>query len=126
MSRHNTTGTPSQLPETFIDLLVSGRVLLDDVDDFVSEWHSAAGNSPAACLRLNEYLGITSGEYQLWAERPEALRFIATAHRDGLAIADVLRQASGVAARASEQSEARKLLEWLEKTGRVKPEDLDW
>jgi hypothetical protein len=126
MSRGPADRRGTTAPGNFMDLLVSGRAFLDDVDDYVSAWHDAPGTSPVASQELYEFLGITHDEYQLWAEKPESLRYITSAHKADLPVADVLLQLTGpgVAARAGDQAEARKLLDWLIQTGRVDPSDI--
>lgn len=106
---------------TFMDLLLSGEALQEDIDDFVASWHDAPENSAAARQSLEDFLGMTWDEYRLWVEHPESLRFIAAAHKAKQPVATVLRtlDRTGVAARTSEQGEAHKLLDWLIARGRV-------
>jgi hypothetical protein len=106
---------------TYMDLLLSGDVLREEIDDFVGSWHDAKEGTAVANLSLHDYLGMTWNEYRLWVEHPESLRFIAIAHKADQPVASVLRDLdkTGVAARTSEQSEAHKLLQWLIDKGRV-------
>lgn len=106
---------------SYIDLLLRGEALREDIDDFVADWHEAPNGSPTARRSLEEFLGMTGSEYRLWIEHPESLRFIAAAHKAGQPVAEVLASLdrTGVAARTSEQAEARKLLDWLIERGRV-------
>jgi hypothetical protein len=110
---------------TFIDLLLSGDALQDDVDDFVDAWHEAEPDSSAATLELSEFLGMNEDEYGLWVEQPTSVQFIVYAHkydRPVLAVIQALSTA-GVAARAADQSEAKKLLRWLKETGRIEGDE---
>jgi hypothetical protein len=49
-----------------MDALVVGVASLEDVDDWVDEWHN--GSAPAG-TELREYLGMTWDEYELWIHR---------------------------------------------------------
>jgi hypothetical protein len=55
----------------YLDLAVVGQASLDDVDDFVAEWHVGFSGEP-----LHEYLGMTWDEYVLWVKHPSALASI--------------------------------------------------
>jgi hypothetical protein len=107
---------------TYMDQLVRGEVLLEDIDDFVDVWHDAPGDSKIASQSLEEFLGMTEEEYRLWVERPESLRFIAAAHKMHEPITTILssRNPYGLAARAGNQGVAQELLQWLIERGRVK------
>jgi hypothetical protein len=106
---------------TFIEQLLRGEALLEDIEDFVETWHDAPDDSSIAAQSLEEFLGMTWDEYRLWVERPEALRFIAAAHRQGKPIATILSSVDryGLAARAGDQREAHELLQWLIERGRA-------
>ena len=121
MFRRRVAADKDEPRRTYMDLLLSGEVLQDDVDDFVARWHEAPEDSPAAHQSLEDFLGMTWDEYRLWVEHPESLRFIAAAHKAEQPIATVLRKLdrTGVAARTSEQGEAYKLLRWLIDHNRV-------
>ena len=121
MSRRNDTIVPTGSKPTFMDLLLSGDVLAGDIDDFVDAWHEAPEGSTIASLSLAEYLGMTDDEYQLWVEHPGSLRFIAAAHKTNQSVEKLLRSRDqlGVAARASDQTEAERLVRWLIKRGRI-------
>ena len=121
MSRRNDTIVPTGSKPTFMDLLLSGEVLAGDIDDFVDAWHEAPDGSTIASLSLAEYLGMTDDEYQLWVEHPDSLRFIAAAHKTSQSVETLLRSRDqlGVAARASDQTEAERLVRWLIKRGRI-------
>lgn len=121
MSRRGSAQTAQQSSPTYMDLLLSGEVLLDDIDDFVADWHEAAEGTATASQSLEDFLGMTWDEYRLWVEHPESLRFIAAAHKARQPVAKILQQLdrTGVAARTSDQGEAHKLLQWLMDHGRV-------
>jgi hypothetical protein len=104
---------------TFVDQLLQGRAVLEDIDNYVDKWHE--GDDPR---ELHESLGLDWDEYALWVERPHTLRHIVFARREGMAVEDVLRryamELEPVAARARDSAEAREVLDWLKKTGRLK------
>lgn len=110
----------SSTQQTFVEACLTGSALLDDVDDWVDRWH----DGPADDRDLDAYLGLTSEEGALWAERPEALRFVVAAHRYERPVADLLlsRDAFALAARSGANDDARKVLDWLRETGRLEPE----
>jgi len=121
-------GLSDPAPQPFMTLLVAGQALLGDIEEHVAAWHDAAYGSPAASQALHDYLGMTRDEYRLWVEHPESLRFIAAAHKANLPVGTVLGEldGTGVAARTGEQTEARNLLRWLEKTGRIQESHRPW
>lgn len=106
----------------YLEDLLSGRALIEDFDDYVSSWHAADASDPIANMALHEYLGLSWEDYRLAIEHPSSMRFIVAAKRANQSVQDVLTavNASGVAARSEDFSEAQSLLAWLQKTGRVK------
>jgi hypothetical protein len=94
---------------------------LEDIEDFVASWHEAPEGTPVAMRELHDFLGMTWDEYRLWVEHPESLRFIAAAHKNDQPVTLVLStlDRTGVAARAADQADAHKLLQWLIDRGRV-------
>ena len=102
--------------EDFVAACLAGRALLDDVDDWIESWHATDLN-----LTLDQYLGFNDDEGALFAERPEALRFIVAAHRAKRPVSEVLegREAFALAARAGDRTAASDVLDWLRATGRV-------
>lgn len=108
-------------PPMYMDLLLRGEVLMQDIDDFIDAWHEAHDGSAASSVSLAEYLGMTEDEYQLWVEHPGALRFIAAAHRARQPVGVLLasRDQLALAARASDRAEAERLVRWLVKRGRI-------
>ena len=107
---------------SYMEQLLQGKALLEDIDDFVDAWHDAPDDSKISSLSLEEFLGMSADEYRLWVERPESLRFIAAAHRNKQPVAAILKKEDryGLAARAEDQGEAHELLRWLIDRGRVK------
>lgn len=106
----------SDVHETFVAACLSGSALLDDIDDWVDEWHEAPEG-----LGLDDFLGFTHEEGKLWAERPESLRFIVAAHRYNTPVETILqsRDDFALAARATDSAEAMAVLGWLRQTHRL-------
>lgn len=104
------------MSSTFVDACLSGTALLSDVDDWIDQWHESDTS-----LSLDSYLGFAEDEGSLFAERPEALRFIVSARRQGVPVANVLatRDNYALAARAADSEKAAAVLEWLRETGRL-------
>ncbi len=104
------------MSSTFVDACLSGNALLGDVDDWIDQWHDSDTESS-----LDSFLGFSADEGSLFAERPEALRFIIAARRQKLPVAKVLatRDNYALAARASDSERAAAVLDWLHKTGRL-------
>jgi len=102
---------------TFVDACLSGAAFLDDIDDWVDQWH----DDPSVDLPLDDYLGFTSNEGALWAEKPQSLRFIIAARRNSVPVSEVLasRDDFAVAARANSSRDAAAVLDWLRLTHRI-------
>ncbi len=115
-------------PATYMDLLLRGEVLMQDIDDFIDAWHDSPDGSPASSVSLAAYLGITEDEYQLWVEHPSSLRFIAAAHKAEQPVGTLLasRDQLGLAARAGDRTEAERLVWWLVKRGRIEESKQPW
>ncbi len=102
---------------TYVEDALAGVAGISDIDDYVDSWHDGSSD-----LDLHEFLGMTWDEYRLWVERPNTLRYILAAHRNGRTVEEELnRSASGyaLAARAESVNEAESVLTWLRKTGRI-------
>jgi hypothetical protein len=112
--------------ETFIELLVDGRALADDADDFVDQWSDSQDRRP-----LHEFLGMSWDEYSLWVEQPAFLRYIVVARLRGKSTRNVERgevhaiseysspRELAAVARASDSKDAQGVLDWLKRTGRI-------
>lgn len=55
----------------FIDLCLRGEVLLEEIDDWVDEWHSNPQKQ-----KLHEFLGMNLDEYSSWINSSKALSSI--------------------------------------------------
>jgi hypothetical protein len=112
--------------KTFIEMLVDGRALPDDADDFVDRWSDSQDSRP-----LHEFLGMSWDEYSLWVEQPASLRYIIFARLRRQSTRNVQRgevhaiseystpHELAAVARASNSEEAQSVLDWLKQTGRI-------
>lgn len=98
----------------FVEKCLSGDALLDEVDDYVDEWHEGGGRRP-----LHSFLGMKRSEYELWVTDPDILPFIVTARREGRDVSDVIDDfhALPLAARSDGPLKAARLMKWLKSEG---------
>jgi len=103
--------------QTFIELCIEGKVLLEDIDEFVDAWHNSSSESP-----LNDFLGMTWDEYSLWATEPDVLPYVVKAHRENRSLADIIDELEHLpmAARSADPIQAGKLIRWLEKVRKLR------
>jgi hypothetical protein len=106
------------MSDTFVERCLQGRANLDEIDDYIDEWRNSTDDR-----ELHDYLGMSWDEYRLWVERPAALRHILFSRRHNVPLESVLEKYAldrePVAARARDAEEARDVLDWLKKTGRL-------
>jgi hypothetical protein len=109
---------------TFIDDVLAGLARVEDIDDYIQDWHNTPDNAPGGELELHEYLGLSWDEYRRWGSHPESLRFVLAARRAKLPVEQVLAQAEtvGAAARSNDSSDAERVLNWLMERGRISAE----
>lgn len=100
----------------FMDACISGDALLEEIEDFIDEWHE--GDSEE---ELYEFLGMTKQEYAIWVENDAILKTIFHARKVGISIEDFISQDRGrsLVARAASAKEAELIKEWLQRTGRI-------
>jgi DNA-directed RNA polymerase specialized sigma subunit len=106
-----------EVADAYMDRLLDGRALLDDIDEYVEAWHRDPSN-----LELHEYLGMSWEEYSLWVEQPSALRLLVAARERGLPVTELLEhtQDYALAARGGlSEREIRRMRAWLQETGRI-------
>lgn len=96
----------------FVKQCIRGKALLDDIDDYVAEWHAKRPTMP-----LYQYLGMKKSEYSLWASDPDVLPYIVQAHRLQRDVHDLLEelQPTQLAARSDSPHTALQLARWLKK-----------
>lgn len=100
----------------FIEQCLNGDVLEDEIDDFIEKWHESEGID----TELHDYLGMSWGEYSVWATRPSILPFILSARKRGTTFDVELNQERlALAARADTVGEARRMEAWLKLIGKA-------
>jgi hypothetical protein len=106
----------SSSPERFIDLALNGSVLADEINDFVSVWHSSGSTE-----ELHDFLGLTWQEYALWVRDPEFLTLIFSARHRGQSLVDAVNDnylaTQLVAEGAGRAARATQLRTWLGQQG---------
>jgi hypothetical protein len=109
----------SERPRTFLEACLAGEALLTEVDDWVDAWHKDAW--PGTDTSLDEFLGFNDQEGALWAERPEALRFIVASHQRGVPLLKIISRQDdwSLAARGGSDDDARGVLSWLRQHNRL-------
>lgn len=97
---------------SFMTLALSGRVLADEIEDFLEAWHRSDASEEA-----HEFLGMTFEEYSLWAADANSIDIILTArhtHRPlKEAVNDNLRSQERLAARSDEAGKLAILARWI-------------
>jgi len=102
---------------SFIHRCISGDAFLDEVDDYVDAWH---GDSALESVELYEYLGMTWQEYSLWITNPNILGLIVDARKKGLSLENApTSDVHALAARASSKEEAKRVMSWLKRIGKL-------
>ena len=102
---------------TFVDLCLEGKILLDEIDDFIDQWHETPQRR-----ELHDYLGMTQEEYSLWLRVPDALSYIIKARHESKPLKDIVVQgcrALCLDARTDDQSKIVRLQTWLKEKGEV-------
>ena len=92
----------------FIQDCLTGDALLDEIDDYVDNWHQ--GDSD---LSLHAYLGMSWEEYAAWLKSPDNLTYIVAAHKYNISYKDVMVQAATMAARSIDGSKMLEIRNWL-------------
>ncbi len=102
----------SDKPRDFLSLALAGKVMMDEIDDFVSDWH--AGESDK---ELHEYLGMTWDEYALWVASADVLPLIITSRKLNRPLDEVTRDNLQVrlAARSDDPAKVKLIQRWLNK-----------
>ncbi len=97
---------------SFMSLALSGRVLSDEIEDFIEEWHESDSTE-----EVHEFLGMTFEEYSLWVADPDSIDVILKArHTDRPlkeAVNDNLRIQERIAARSDEAGKLAILSRWI-------------
>lgn len=99
--------------ETFMSLALSGKVMMDEIDDYVDLWHESPGG-----IALHEYLGFDMDEYELWVSSPDSLGIIFYARKYNQTLEDVANdnvKEMRIAARTNDSLRIKRLETWLKK-----------
>ncbi|MBX3496218.1 MAG: hypothetical protein KF769_08245 [Parvibaculum sp.] len=103
---------------SFVDQCLAGERLLDEVDDFIDQWHEGKLEG-----ELRECLGLSPEEYTTWLHEPSTLALVVAARHAKVSLDDFLSTNQvgqlALAARAASREEAHKVYEWLQKTKRI-------
>lgn len=94
----------------FIQNCLTGDALLDEIDEYIDEWHDGDSELP-----LHDYLGMSWDEYAAWIESPENLTYIITARKRGITYTEALSQVAAMAARSSAISKTPEIENWPDK-----------
>lgn len=103
---------------SFFELYSRGDALPDEIDDFIDSWHtSMAKRLPHEVSPLNQYLGLTKEEYDVWVQDSGALPLILIARNENRPLWQVMEECvdNYVAARAANPSSLVALRNWLAK-----------
>ncbi len=98
----------------FIEQCLLGEVLMEEIDDYVDQWHESGNDMP-----IHKFLGMKRSEYSLWLSDPDMLPFIICAHRENKGVDLVIEEfnALPLAARSTDATKVTKLIKWLKKEG---------
>lgn len=72
----NINGSQRDDTGRFMDLLIAGKVTEDNIDDFVSAWHTTSHTDS-----IYRFLGMTETEYAQWMRHPDCLPHLVQARR---------------------------------------------
>lgn len=50
-------------PDKFYQLYLADKVILDDIDDYIEQWHTGGSKE-----EIYEFLGMSQDVYRLWVE----------------------------------------------------------
>ncbi|MGM0878883.1 MAG: hypothetical protein ACQEWV_30510 [Bacillota bacterium] len=98
----------------YMDACLQGEALLEDIDDFIDEWHESDSDE-----EVYEYLGMTFEEYSLWVENASLLKTIFYSREIGEPVLEVIKESDvqKLVARAATAEEATQVRVWLKKKG---------
>jgi hypothetical protein len=98
---------------SFMELVVDGRRLPTEIDDFVNAWHHGGDSR-----QLHEFLGMTPEEYDLWVRSADFLDLIIAARHTSIPLRDVandnLRNERRIAARSDRAWKIALLQKWID------------
>jgi hypothetical protein len=99
----------------FVELCLSGEVAMEQIDDFVDDWHAKPSDRS-----LSEFLGMTEQEYSLWVQDPDVLPYVIRARRERRSFESVVRDEldGRVAAHSDHTLALERLRRWLQQPGK--------
>lgn len=101
----------------FIDAVINGDVLIDEIDDYIDVWHESDSNE-----EIYDFLGMSQNEYRLWVEDETILKEIIKCHMSETDIKDVITNPKNkelrMVARAKDLQEAKAAYEVIKKHGK--------
>ncbi|WP_157683920.1 hypothetical protein [Brevundimonas diminuta] len=100
---------------TFLKLALTGKIMFDEIDDFVDRWHEQPGGKS-----LHDYLGLTRDEYAAWVQNPDIIPQIVTARKLNRPLEDLLEAAyeDRLAARSDSGDRLASIERWLRQRGK--------
>ncbi len=105
-------------PPTFMELYGDGHVTADSIDDFIDRWHDEA--AAGASVSVNEFLGMTQGEYEAWVHDASVLPHILRARSGENSLDGAVREhveTMRLEAGAGKHSAIQALGQWLDRRG---------
>jgi hypothetical protein len=63
--------------KTFMESVIMGEAVLNDIHDFIDEWHDSADDKRT----LPQFLGLTDVQYAAWVENPRCLASLVRSRR---------------------------------------------
>lgn len=96
---------------SFIDLALRGKVMFDEIDDYVDRWHDEPNGKT-----LSEYLGMSNDEYAAWVSNPDVVSHIVAARKMQRPFEQLIMSAyeERLAARADAPDRVAAMKRWLE------------
>ena len=96
----------------YMELVLSGKVMTDEIDDFIDDWHDSDSKD-----KLSKFLGMTETEYKVFVAEPGSLGMIIAANAQqrplSEAVNDNYAEFDKIAARSKNSEDMKKLKEWI-------------
>ena len=99
--------------KSFIEKCLEGSVLFSEIHDYIEQWHESADID----VPLNEYLGMTQEEYDLFVKDEKNLGYIFYSRRHKVSLDFVLKGDHRIAARTTSLDKAEEIDLWLKSEG---------
>lgn len=96
----------------YIELVLSGSVMSDEIDDFIDQWHEGSTK-----VGLSEFLGMTDAEYKLFVAQPGTLGMIVAARAQERSLSEAVNdnyaEFDKIAARSRNSEDIKRLKDWI-------------